>query len=217
MNSVGIISAVITGLIFIAELVMAYLDNQKVRKIIKPFCLIGLMVTLYCFGLRNWLVFLALGFGLAGDIAMIWPEKKLFFLAGIVLFFVNHVLNIYVFSTLLSYSVQPWVIVGLCAFGLLFPLLGYKVMHERTGVLTIPGLLYFYILFMELLFAIFLFNDTKNPYAIMIIVGSLFFIASDTILSLTHFVIEVKRRDLYIMATYLIAQTLISFGLYLML
>lgn len=218
MNKIGfIISISITAIIFILEFVFAFLENQKVRKSIKPFCLISLMVSLFFFGLRHPLVYIALGCGLLGDIFLIWPKNKILFFLGIISFFINHILYIVLFSMLLSYTPPVWSIIALCALGILFPFVGYRILYQYTGTLTIPGLIYFYSLFMECLFAVLLLNDSKSIFAVMIFIGNLFFIGSDTTLTISNFMVNFKRKDFYIMITYLIAQSLIAFGLTLML
>lgn len=211
------ISGGITLVIYVLQFVFAFLEMNKTRKAIKPFCLIGLMVSIYFLGCRNILLFLALGFGLLGDIFLIFPKKKICFGLGILTFYINHILYIILFSQLLSYPIKLWVIIGLVAFGLLFPILTYKLSSSISKDFAIPGGVYFYGLFMECLFATLLLMDAKSGYAIMILIGNISFIISDTILSLTNFVIKVRRKDFYIMTTYLLAQTLISIGLTLML
>lgn len=211
------ISGSITLIVYLLQFIFAFLEMDKTRKAIKPFCLIGLMITVYFLGCRNILLFLALGFGLIGDIFLIFPKKKICFILGIVTFYINHILYIVLFSQLLSYPIKPWIIIGLIVFGLLFPLLTYKLSSSISKDFALPGGIYFYALFIECLFATLLLMDSKSGYAIMILFGNISFIISDTILSLTNFVIKVKRKDFYIMTTYLLAQTLISIGLTLML
>ena len=114
MNKIGfIISISSTAVIFILEFVFGLLENQKVRKSIKPFCLISLMVSLFFFGLRHPLVYIALGCGLLGDIFLIWPKNKILFFLGIISFFINHILYIVLFSMLLSYTPPVWSIIAL--------------------------------------------------------------------------------------------------------
>ena len=50
-----------------------------------------------------------------------------------------------------------------------------------------------------------------------LLIGNVLFFASDIILSISMFFKDFKRRDFYIMSTYLAAQTLMSLGLLFML
>lgn len=207
------ISGSVALVIYFLQFLFAYLEKNKIRKAIKPFCLISLMVSVYFLGARNELIFVALAFGLLGDIFLIFDKKKICFACGVLAFLVNHIVYIILFSSLLSYKINTWIIVSLSVFGVLFPLLTYKLANSISKEFAVPGSIYFYILFMECLFATLLVIDTKSMFAIMILLGNIFFVGSDTFLSITTFLVDVKRKHLYIMSTYLIAQTLISIGL----
>ena len=47
------ISGGITLVIYVLQFVFAFLEMNKTRKAIKPFCLIGLMISIYFLGCRN--------------------------------------------------------------------------------------------------------------------------------------------------------------------
>lgn len=59
--------------------------------------------------------------------------------------------------------------------------------------------------------------DQTNINTILIFIGVIIFILSDSILSFTTFILDIKRRDFYIMLTYLIAQSLIAINLVMLL
>jgi len=210
------ISGAITLVIYILEFVFAWTENQKVRKSIKPFCLIGLISVVAFFKYPNPLLYLALGFGLLGDIFLIWNKSKKMFLLGTLAFFINHVMYIILFATSLSYPIKPWIIIALAVFGIIFPIIPYKSVVEYTKRLTIPGCYYFYMLILECLFAGLLMFNTYSLAGVMILIGNISFIVSDTILTLSNFVFELKRKDFYIMTTYLFAQSMMAIGLCLL-
>ena len=73
-----------------------------------------------------------------------------------------------------------------------------------------------YTLVLELVLAILVAIDQKNGYSNLLLIGNGLFLISDIILSISMFFKDFKRRDFYIMGTYLAAQTLMSLGLLFM-
>lgn len=211
-------SIILTSIIYILELVFAFLEKEALRKVIKPFCMLSLTFVLISLNVTNYFLYIIIALGFLGDICLIYKKtNKIVFSIGIGLFFIGHILYCYLFSKELNYDVQLWVYIGLGVFGLLTPLLTYKTLHPMAKEYTIPGTYYFYILFMDLLFSTFLMVNNTSINTILIFVGVLFFILSDSILSFTTFIMDVKRRDFYIMLTYLIAQSLIAINLAILL
>ncbi len=207
-------SIILTSIIYIIELIFAFLEKETLRKVIKPFCMLSLTFILISLNVTNFFLYIIIGLGFLGDICLIFKkDNKIIFSLGILFFFIGHVLYCYLFAKSLNYTIPLWVYIGLGVFGLLTPLLTYKTLHPLVKVFTIPGTYYFYILLMDLLFSTFLMVSSQNINTILIFVGVLIFILSDTILSFTTFITDVKRRDFYIMLTYLIAQSLIAINL----
>lgn len=211
-------SIILASIIFILELVFAFLEKETLRKIIKPFCMLSLTYVLISFGLTNPFLYITIGLGFLGDICLIFKKtNQIMFTLGIIFFFIGHLFYSYLFISLLSYKVELWELISLGVFGLLTPILSYKMLHPLVKEYTIPGTYYFYILLMDLLFATFLMVDQTNINTILIFIGVIIFIISDSILSFTTFILDIKRRDFYIMLTYLIAQSLIAINLVMLL
>lgn len=210
-------SIILTSIIYLLELIFAFLEKETLRKIIKPFCMLSLTFILISLNLTNPILYIVIGLGFLGDICLIYKKtNKIIFSLGILFFFVGHILYCYLFASKLNYQIDLWVYISLGVLGLLTPLLSYKTLHPLVKEYTIPGTYYFYILLMDLLFSTFLMVSNTSVNSILIFVGVLLFILSDTILSFTTFIMDVKRRDFYIMLTYLIAQSLIAINLALL-
>ena len=134
-------------------------------------------------------------------------------LLGIFAFFIGHLFYIFTFVDLLTYSIPEYAIVIAVIFGLLSPLIPYKLCYSKTRAFTIPGAIYMYVLVIELVMAILLAIDHKSNFTNLILVGNVLFLCSDILLSISMFFKDYKRRDFYVMLTYLAAQTLMSVGL----
>ena len=205
-------------LTYVSELVFAFLELEKPRKIVKPFCLAALILFLITLKLDNIYVYGALFFGLIGDIFLIYKKQhKMMILLGIFSFFIGHLFYIFTFVELLSYEIPKIAIVLIVALGLLSPLLPYKICYSKTKSFTVPGAIYMFTLVLELVLAILVALDKKSGYSNLLLIGNVLFFASDIILSISMFFKDFKRRDFYIMSTYLAAQTLMSLGLLFML
>jgi uncharacterized membrane protein YhhN len=204
-------------LTYVSELVFAFLELEKPRKIVKPFCLVALILFLITLKLDNIYVYGALFFGLIGDIFLIYKKHKMMILLGIFSFFIGHLFYIFTFVELLSYEIPKIAIVLIVALGLLSPLLPYKICYSKTKSFTVPGAIYMFTLVLELVLAILVALDKKSGYSNLLLIGNVLFFASDIILSISMFFKDFKRRDFYIMSTYLAAQTLMSLGLLFML
>ena len=209
---------IITGIVCIVELIYCFLEKEKLRKIIKPFCLVFLMLFLLSLKLTNVYVYAALIFGLIGDIFLIFKKKhRMLFLLGAFAFLIGHAFYIFTFANLLSFPIPEYVIVGLVIVGFFTPLIPYKLCYRHTKSLTIPLAIYGYILVLECALAIVLAVDSGSIFALLIGIGNFLFIVSDTLIFVSLFIKDFKRRDFYIMLTYLLAQALMSIGLNLLL
>ena len=113
----------------------------------------------------------------------------------------------------MSYDIPQVAIVVIVGIGFFTPLIPYKLCYKYTKSFTIPSAIYGYILVIECILSILLAVDSKSPFAILIGIGNVLFLVSDVLIFVSMFIKDFKRRDFYIMITYLIAQTLMSIGL----
>ena len=112
----------------------------------------------------------------------------------------------------LSEHWAAYVVSGL--FFVLFPIIGIhytkKIVHQKG--IAFGGTVYFDVLFLNLIWAIIASANGHANYMLLAVFGAFCFIVSDCFLTYTLFKRNVKRRDFYIMATYLLAQMLINLG-----
>lgn len=219
LNRLGIAGIVFISLFFvttIVELVFAFLVKEKARKIVKPFCLLFLVIPTIIVLPNHPFIYVGLIFGLLGDIILISKKKAMFFL-GTISFLIEHILFIVeffvTFFPLLDVSLPYWVFIIYGIIYLLLVIIFAKRIIKMVKNLPIAifGLNYMIIIIM--LIAISLTATIyQYQYIIITLFGYIIFFVSDTILTLATFSKDIKRRDFYIMLTYLIAQFLIVFG-----
>ena len=191
------------------HLTFCFFEMEKARMISKPFLMSVLSVCLFfCFPAYP-LVSLSCFLCMIGDIFMLFKHRMPSFFMGAVVFACSHLLN-FVQVTRCLFSPLPWYLY--LSFSLLFLLMlfsGYFLTGKtRYGMLQY-GFAFFHVLM--LFSSVFLFMEGKNLYAVGILLGYLFCIFSDLFLDYTTHKKDIRRRDFYIMATYLLGEVLIFF------
>jgi uncharacterized membrane protein YhhN len=216
------------GIIFFALFVLAsvvnvtagFLEQEKLRKISKPFCLFFLSLAVIFFVPAEPLIYIGAICGLIGDIILLNKDSKISVGLGSGVFLVGHVLYISEALSLifeksaLPPSLSTWLWMGLYAV-LLLAASFYPIFRltKHSPIFTPLGMLYSSILISDGAVAILGCAVGLSQYFFLMILGDVFFILSDSLLSYTIFVKDVKRRDFYIMLTYLLGQALILSGL----
>ena len=76
------------------SLYYCYKENQKLRKIRKPFPILSLITLLMAVAINEPILYLALICGLIGDLFLISFDKRMF-LAGLSFFLIEHLINFY--------------------------------------------------------------------------------------------------------------------------
>lgn len=205
------------GVLSLAELVSAFFEKESIRKIIKPFLMFDLMLLfIFLFPYQPYL-YIGCLFGMLGDIFFIFKDRRICVYFGILTFFLNHVFYIMEMITFLNtnelmfthyypiYSIVYSLFTIVSFFGI-------KKVLKIDNLLALSGCLYMSILFLDLGINILI---VTSGYTIMTlgIIGLVLFIISDSILSYTMFIKNIKRKDFYIMSTYLAAQVLFASGI----
>lgn len=200
----------------IIQLIFAFTENQKVRKKEKFLCMLflGLAAIMAC--PKEPLIYVAAFLGMIGDI---FVTRSKTFVTGVVAFFLGHICYIvetiwkaigfnnisiilYI-SFLLTYALTFLIVYLICK---------RNKTHKKFDI--VGQALYFAILVTYI--PVFIVAIVKTGELIYLsLIGSVLFIASDTILVITHFGRKFKRYDFYIMIPYLIAEFLIISGLVL--
>ena len=212
-----IVFSILFALLTVAELFFAFIEADKARKIVKPFLMF--VATLLCLFLFPMQPFLYLGcfFGLLGDICFIFKDKKACVYLGLLTFGLNHLFYIMEMISILTYKglmhQNHYIIFSLVGFVFAICMFfAIRLVIKAEIPLALGGCLYMTILFMDLGFNILM---VSSGLILMWygVAGMILFIISDSFLTYTMFIKDVKRRDFYIMASYLAAQVLFLFGI----
>ena len=218
IGNLSIASIVLLSLFVVAsivQLVFAFLEKEKYRRIEKPFCL-ALLTAFVAVTLPNHpFIYLATFAGMLGDIFVILPNKKFFYL-GAFTFFLGFVFyGIEGLSRLYANPIPYYMIIVMVAtyvvmvvvFGFF---IGPRITNNNMGDSVGIGL---YLSPIFTLITIFSFLTSKVGYFMFLsLIGIIVFLSSDLTITYTKFIKKFKRYDFYIMGTYLIGQLLIVLG-----
>ena len=154
---------------------------------------------------------LALLFSLIGDILLMFVNKSdLFFIGGLVAFLLAHTMYIIVFlnkRNSKSLSIPFVVVLMIYAFVLFY------VLRNSLGELLIPVIVYMLII-LTMVISASLRKDRVSKFSYnLVFIGALFFMISDSILSLNKFYQPIPLSNIGIMLTYAIAQLFIVLGI----
>ena len=210
---------IVYGVYSIFHLVLCFFESEKLRKISKPFCMALLAVGAVLAAPNYPLIYLGPVFGLIGDILLIFKKKFRFFIYGMVAFMCNHVcyfIQILIFIGKTGVNV-PWYFFLVMGIALVAIVIGlYPFTKKLAGRAALLGNLYIPLMICVGVMAAWLLTELKVTYpGLFILLGYIIFLLSDSILIYTTFKKDIRRRDLYIMFTYLMAEFLIVFGLIL--
>ncbi|MHA1306883.1 MAG: lysoplasmalogenase [Candidatus Heimdallarchaeota archaeon] len=165
----------------------------------------------------NWFIFVGLLFGLAGDLLLINrpdpEEQKLLFMLGLVSFLLGHIFYVvaFIWSVTAPYTYTLWTLgiaIPIIIYGVL---IGIKILPNAEEM-KIPVLVYILIIFSMGIIATMLYGEMSTIGYIMLLVGVLLFIISDTINAWYKFIKEFQYERLLVMSTYLVSQFFIVLG-----
>jgi uncharacterized membrane protein YhhN len=184
------------------------LDKHYLRLFFKPLILpsLLLMYTLLVPLKNKWYVS-ALLLSFLGDVFLLF-SGKLYFMLGLGAFLLAHVCFIkVVLQKMGKADLNKTLLSFIIFFAFLFCLL--FVLKGHLGAMQIPVIVYGVIItsFGALSFTNYLKNKTKS--ALVLFVGALIFISSDSMLALNKFYTPKEFLNLMVMVTYIVAQYLI--------
>jgi uncharacterized membrane protein YhhN len=132
-------------------------------------------------------------------------------------FFIGHALYIAEIVRLFSFRV-PWPVYPIVAgIGILFVIIGYRLVHERLGKMAIPASFYaFTLVIMASSAFVLCLNSLFLLGPIFIFFGCLAFILSDFLIAYTYFYRDIRRGDFFIMSPYVLAEAGITIGIALL-
>ena len=210
----SIVSLILFILLSGLELFAIWKGWVQVYEIVKPFLLLVLLTYfLKSKSIRSFsttTMTFALVFSWAGDVFLLFEnEGASMFLFGLVSFLIAHICYIVVFQRLSKKSRPSPMRYPLTALLVIFCGLLVFLLWPGLGNMEIPVMLYASVIAIMGISAVF----RQGPGSGLVLIGALFFIASDSILAYDKFFTPVEFGRLYIMGTYLIAQFLIVQGI----
>ena len=202
------------GLSSLVHLVFCFLEKENLRRLSKCFPLLFLAIALFV-GYPNLpMLGIALICGAIGDAFLLWKKDRgIMLLLGAMFFMVNHALFIASMLTLAGPLEIGYYIALACYYVLFLAMIPLSLKIVKKVYLGIGMALYFAALTSDTLVSVFLLINGHLGLFFLALAGALSFLLSDSILGFTMFKKDIKRRDFYIMLTYLGAQVLIFCGI----
>jgi len=207
------------GLIAILELLVEIFNIAEARLFIKPLiCIVlsGYLVSkTRLYGNFSKLIFAGLIFSLIGDIALLFAGKGgSFFIAGLSAFLVAHIF--YATAFFRDYRYDPsaskkhghtmLIIMAVFTIGFYFWIRPYLL------DMKIPVMAYMIVISVMAIMAAYRYQRVNLLSFQLVLAGAILFIISDTLLAVNKFVQPFLFSGVFIMATYMAAQFLITMG-----
>ena len=198
----------------ITHLVFCFFEKELGRKITKCMTTGFLGIALIFAVPFEPLIYIGLFLGCLGDGLLLKKHKVWPFFVGMLSFLAGHIL--YIAELMKICSPLHWgYFVATGVYLVLFPILFFpfakKISHQRK--LSVVGSVYFGILSLDLIWSLVACFHGHVDFCLLSVFGSICFLASDAFLTKTLFKKDVRRRDFYIMSTYLLAQAFVTVGL----
>ena len=185
-----------------------YLEKQLMVNFAKPM----LMITLFWYyysntkQLNKYFV-LGLFFSFLGDLLLL-GTGEVYFIFGLLFFLIAHVFYIIMVLRLIPARKPKNFIMASVPFLLLFLIL-MNILFAGLGSMKIPVIIYAMTISFFGIVSLLLYLETKTKISLILLVGVLLFISSDTILALNLFYKTQSFYPLLIMMSYVLAQYLI--------
>ncbi|MBT7242104.1 MAG: lysoplasmalogenase [Flavobacteriaceae bacterium] len=185
-----------------------YLDKQMMVNFAKPMLMITLFWYYYSNAKKlNKYFVLGLFFSFLGDILLL-GTGEMYFVFGLLFFLIAHVFYIIIVLKIIQITKPKEFIIASVPFLLLFLVL-MNVLYAGLGAIKIPVIIYAITISFFGIVSLILYLQAKTKISMLLLVGVLTFIASDTILALNLFYKKQSFYPLLIMMTYVLAQYLI--------
>lgn len=207
------------GLIVSLYLIIELLSISEARLVVKPLIciiLIGYFVSrTRLYGNFSKLIFGGLLFSWVGDVALLFGGGGgTFFLMGLLAFLIAHIF--YSFAFFRDYRYDPMaskkyghlMLFIMAAFTIGF----YIFIRPFLNEMKIPVMAYMVIISIMAIMAGYRYQRVNQLSFQLILSGAILFIISDTLLAINKFVEPFVSSGVFIMATYMIAQYLITMG-----
>lgn len=194
--------------ICLADFIGIYFEYQLVIYIAKPLLMVSLF---WYYNLNtetiNKLFVYGLFFSFLGDVFLL-GKGELFFILGLASFLIAHFFYIFMVAKMLSKVKPMQLLFASIPFILLFIFL-LNILYDSLGAMKIPVIIYALTISVFGIVSLLLHLQKKVGYSIILLIGVLFFITSDSILAINLFHFQQSYFPLLIMFTYVTAQFLI--------
>jgi len=204
-------------IIVIAELICGTIEGlSQVHYITKPLILISLIIYFWKQGKAlgkktKTIMLLALLFSLMGDVLLMFVDRAAnFFIGGLIAFLLAHIMYILIFLKHgRQHKIKPAFIglVLIYAIGLLY------VLYDGLGDMLVPVIVYMTAILIMVVSASQRKGSVSKISFVLVFLGALFFMVSDSILALNKFYQPIPYSSILIMSTYASAQYLIVMGI----
>jgi uncharacterized membrane protein YhhN len=206
---------ILFALAVITNLVAEAVNSDVLRYYSKPL-LMPLLAFYYWIlgGETNYAIIVALWIAFAGDLLLLFPERRWFFILGLFAFLICHICYLIYFTMADAFpsGIHPlfWFVLLIYIFA---GIMIYIKIRKDLGNMKFPVIMYMMvIMFLGFVCAARCFKFSGFAFWLPF-AGSSLFIISDTILALNRFKKTIPNHGLYIMITYIAAQVMIILGI----
>lgn len=203
---------------YVVYLVVMGLGLKEYNYFLKPLLIPSLI--LYVFISDNFkskgALISALTLSTLGDVLLLFTdEDPLYFIMGLVAFLTAHLFYIYIFFNKIKTNFPKKGVGISTALIIVYLLYFLSTMWENLADMKIPVLVYAIVISSMLWLAIRIYFQNYSKSSLLILLGALSFVISDSTLALNMFYFDgkIQNGSLIIMFTYLAAQTLLVIGL----
>ncbi len=190
------------------------LPPLAVKALIIPILIIVFKVTVRNGNtLSHWLIFAALVFSWAGDVALgITRHQESMFILGLVCFLLTHVLYVIVFFRTAGKNLPPKKFLYSVIPVLLYGVVLLYILYDDLGELKIPVIIYTTVILAMVAAAINRIEKVNRTSFYLVLVGAVLFLSSDSMLAINKFSNPFPFASPLIMFTYIAGQYLIVMG-----
>ncbi len=203
-------------IILLSDIFCGSIDSlNDYRYITKP----AILVSLLAFFVANYkkrvsfsvfkIMFLGLLLSLLGDIFLLFTNKsQLFFIGGLLMFLFAHIMYILVFNKVKQEKKNLIFPIFMIVYGIIL----FFVLYNGLGNMMLPVMVYMITILLMANAAYQRSIQVSQKSYILVFIGSLFFMLSDSLLAINMFCITLPYNNVWVMSTYAIAQLLIVYG-----
>lgn len=160
--------------------------------------------------LKTLLLSLAILFSWLGDVALLYQSNEMYFMLGIGLFLAAQITYIFVLKKA-TFQTPQFNLLKILPYAV-FSVILFAVLLPNAGSLSIPIFIYGIVISVMAGTARLREGNTSHDSYRLVMYGSLLFLASDSILAINKFYMEIPLPGLWIMSTYIGAQLLLVVG-----